>query len=109
VNGVALATWFMEHRRDVPSGDRPIQLVAGRTNPDIAATRSVVFAGDRIVLASRVGMHKVENAQVPVEVYQLLSLDRQTGKIRDSREFLAFNSLKVFATNDEHVVVSGGM
>src|SRR5713101_6892700 len=69
--------------------------VDSQTGSIFAATRSVVFAGDRIVLASRVGMPKVENAQVPAEVYQLLSLDRQTGEIRDSREFLAFNSLKV--------------
>jgi hypothetical protein len=81
--------------------------VDSQTGSIFAATRSVVFAGDRIVFASRVGMRKVENAQVPAGVYQLLSLDRQTGEIRDSREFLAFNSLKVFATNDEHVIVSG--
>jgi hypothetical protein len=78
-----------------------------QTGSIFAATRSVVFAGDRIVLASRVGMRKVEGAQVPAGVYQLLSLDVQTGKVKGTREFLAFNSLKVFATNDAHVIVSG--
>ena len=72
-----------------------------------AATRSVVFAGDRIVLASKVGMRKVEGAQNPAEVYQLLSLDAQSGKVKDTREILVFRSLQVFATNDAHVIVSG--
>jgi hypothetical protein len=78
-----------------------------QTSSIFAATRSVVFAGDRIVLASRVGMRKVERAQVPTAIYQLLSLDAQSGKVKGTREFLAFNSLKVFATNDAHVIVSG--
>jgi len=81
--------------------------VDSQTSSIFAATRSLVFAGDRIVLASKVGMRKVEGAQVPADVYQLLSLDAQTGTVKDSREFLAFNSLKVFATNDGHVIVSG--
>jgi len=72
-----------------------------------AATRSVVFAGDRIVLASKVGMRRVEGAQVPEEVYRLLSLDAQTGEVRDTREISAFGSLGVFATNDAHIIVSG--
>jgi hypothetical protein len=78
-----------------------------QTGSIFAATRSVVFAGDRVVLASRVGMREVEGAQVPAGVYQLLSLDVQNGEVKSTREFLAFNSLKVFATNDAHVIVSG--
>ena len=39
-------------------------------------------------------------------VYQLLSLDLHR-KVKNTREFLAFNSLQVFATNDAHVIVSG--
>jgi hypothetical protein len=66
-----------------------------QTGSIFAVTRSIVFAGDRIVLASRVGMRKVEGAQVPAGVYQLLSLDVQTGKVKGTREFLAFNSLGV--------------
>lgn len=81
--------------------------VGSQTNSIFAATRSVVFAGDRIVLASMVGMRRVEGAQVPGEVYRLLSLDSNTGEVKDTREFLAFGSLAVFATNDAHVIVSG--
>ena len=55
-----------------------------------AKNRSVVFAGDRVVLASNVGMGRVEGAQAPEHVYRLLSLDSNTGKVKDSREFLAF-------------------
>jgi len=78
-----------------------------QTGSIFSATRSVVFVGDRIVLASRVGMRKIEGAQAPVGVYELLSLDLHTGKVKNTREFLAFNSLKVFVTNDGHVIVSG--
>jgi hypothetical protein len=81
--------------------------VDSQTGSIFAATRSVVFAGDRVVLASMVGMRKVEGAQVPGEVYRLLSLDSNTGEVKDTREFLAFGSLAVFATNDAHVIVSG--
>ena len=41
------------------------------------------------------------------QVYQLLSLDAGSGKVKDMREILAFSSLEVFATNDSHVIVSG--
>jgi hypothetical protein len=78
-----------------------------QTGSIFAATRSVVFAGDRIVLASRVEMRRVEGSQNPAAVYQLLSLDAKSGKVRNTREILAFGSLQVFATNDEHVIVSG--
>jgi hypothetical protein len=78
-----------------------------QTSSVFAATRSVAFAGDRIVLASKVGTRNFEGAKVPDQVYQLLSLDLQTGKVRDSREISAFGSLQVFATNDAHVIISG--
>ncbi|MGA2482158.1 MAG: hypothetical protein ABSF92_03455 [Candidatus Acidiferrales bacterium] len=81
--------------------------VNSQTGSIFAATRSVVFVGDRIVLASMVGMRKVEGAQVPEQVYQLLSLDAKTGEVKDTREIPAFASLEVFATNDAHVIVSG--
>jgi hypothetical protein len=79
-----------------------------QTGSIFSATRSVVFAGDRIVLASRVGSRRVEGKQAPEDVYQLLSLDTKTGEVKDTREIPAFGSLKVFATNDAHVIVSGG-
>jgi hypothetical protein len=78
-----------------------------QTSSVFAATRSVAFAGDRIVLASKVGTRNVEGAKVPELVYQLLSLDVQTGEVKDTREISAFGSLQVFATNDAHVIISG--
>jgi len=78
-----------------------------QTGSIFAATRSVVFAGDRIVLASMVGMRRVEGVQNPAGVYQLLSLDARSGEVKDTREILVFRSLQVFATNDGHVIVSG--
>ena len=72
-----------------------------------AATRSVVFAGDRIVIASKVGMRNVEGAQIPETVYQLLSLDIRTGEVKDTRDTSAFASLGVFAACDEHIIMSG--
>jgi hypothetical protein len=81
--------------------------VDSQTGSIFAATRSVVFAGDRIVLASMVGMRKVEGAQVPEQVYQLLSLDANTGEVKDSRDFVNFGVRAIFATNDAHVIISG--
>jgi hypothetical protein len=81
--------------------------VNAQTGSIFAATRSVVFAGDRIVLASMLGMRKVEDSQNPAEVYQLLSLDLLAGEVKDTREISAFGSLKLFVTNDAHVIVSG--
>jgi hypothetical protein len=78
-----------------------------QTSSIYAATRSVVFVGDRLVLASKVGMRQVPEAKIPVQVYQLLSLDTQTGRVKEKREITAFGSLPVFATNDAHVIVAG--
>jgi hypothetical protein len=75
-----------------------------QTRSTFAATRSVVFAGDRLVLASMVGMRSVEGKQVPEQVYRLLSLDSKTGHVKDTREITAFASLVVLATNDAHVM-----
>jgi hypothetical protein len=81
--------------------------VDSQTSSIFAATRSVVFSGDRIVLAAMVGTRRVEGSQMPAHVYQLLSLDASSGKVKDTREILVFSSLEVFATNDAHVIVSG--
>lgn len=63
-----------------------------QTGSIFSATRSIAFAGDRIILAARIGMSKVEGAQIPATVYQILSLDAQTGGVKDRREVLAFAS-----------------
>ena len=80
--------------------------IDSQTGSIFAATRSVAFAGERIVLASKLGMRKVDGAQVPKQVYQLLSLDAKTGEVKDSREFVDFGVRAIFATNDGHVIVS---
>lgn len=81
--------------------------IDSQTGSIFAATRSVVFAGDRIVLASAVGMRNVDGAKVPEQVYEILSLDVKTGAVKDTREIAAFGSIEVFAANDDHVIVSG--
>jgi len=80
--------------------------VSSQTGSIFSATRSVVFAGDRIIVAVMTGMRHIEGVQVPAEVYQLLSLDRKTGDVRNRRELLAFGSAKLFLTNDDHVIVA---
>jgi len=44
---------------------------------------------------------------VPEDVYQLLSLDANTGNVENTREVGAFGSVQVFGTNDAHVIVTG--
>lgn len=81
--------------------------VDSQTGSSFTATRSVAFAGDRIVLASKVGERSVEGAHVPEDIYELLSLDAKTGEVKETRQVTAFASLQVFATDDAHVIVSG--
>jgi hypothetical protein len=52
-------------------------------------------------------MQQLPEAKVPAEVYQLLSVDTQTGQVRETREITAFGSLKLFATNDAHIIAAG--
>jgi hypothetical protein len=92
-------------------GGRGTTITGPRVDPQTGsratATRSAVFAGDRIVIASKVGMRNVEGAQIPEAGHQLLSLDTQTGEVKDRRDTFGFVSLSVFAACDEHIVVSG--
>jgi hypothetical protein len=78
-----------------------------QTSSTFTATRGVVFAGDRIVLISKVGMRHVPGHNIPAHVYKLLSLDLKTGEVRDTREITAFRDVPIFATNDAHVIVAG--
>lgn len=72
----------------------------GQTGSIFAATRRVVFARDRIVIAS------IADA-TEKQVWQLFSLDVKTGEIKNSREFVGFGVRAIFATDDGHIVVSG--
>jgi hypothetical protein len=78
-----------------------------QTSSTFTATRGVVFAGDRIVLISKVGMRQVPGRNIPAHVYKLLSLDLKTGEVKDTREITAFRDVPIFATNDAHVIVAG--
>lgn len=79
--------------------------IDSQTSSIFSATRSMVFAGDRIVLASQIGTRNVEGRQTPASVYSLVSLDLKTGAIKNTRELLSFGAL--FSTEDGHVIVSG--
>lgn len=81
--------------------------IDSQTGSIFAATRSVVFVGDRLVLTSKIGMRDVPDAKVPASVYQLVSVDVHGGQIKETREIVAFASLPIFATSDEHVIVAG--
>jgi hypothetical protein len=52
-------------------------------------------------------MRRVEGGEGPAQVYEALSLDVRTGKVKGTREIAAFGSVPVFATNDAHVIVTG--
>jgi hypothetical protein len=97
--------------RDIAIGGGGATVIAthadSQTGSVFAATRSVVFAGDRIVLVSMAEMRKRESAPVPEHIYQLLSLDLKTGDVKETREIPQFGPMRVFATNDAHVIVSG--
>ncbi|HEX4075441.1 MAG TPA: hypothetical protein VHX49_08595 [Candidatus Acidoferrales bacterium] len=54
---------------------------------------------------SMIGTRRVEGKSE--DLYQLLSLDANTGKVQDTREIDTFGSVQVFATNDAHVIVTG--
>jgi len=75
--------------------------VDSQSESTFQATRSVVFAGDRVVLISRAALAD------PKQVNRLLSLDAKTGEIKDSRDLVGFGVRGIFATNDSHVIVSG--
>ena len=80
--------------------------VDSQTGSTFAATRSVVFVGDRIVVAASLGMLTVVGRPTPVRMCELLSLDAQTGVVKDRRDISECASLAIFATNDGHVIVS---
>lgn len=76
-----------------------------QTGSVFSATRSVVFVGERIVLASKTGMRVVNGTQ---PTYELLSLDAGTGEVRSRRDISDVGFRALFATNDAHVIVCGG-
>jgi len=81
--------------------------VDSQTSSIFAATRSIAFVGDRIVLASMIGMQRSEGTKVPLLVYKLLSLDVKSGAVKDTREMLVYSSLEIFEADEDHIIVSG--
>jgi hypothetical protein len=75
-------------------------LPTSQTGSVFAATRSIAFAGDRIVVAFQTGPSAKPG-------WKLVSIDQATGQIKDSREFPDFGLRGIFATSDAHVIVSG--
>lgn len=45
--------------------------------------------------------------RTPQQVYELLSLDAKTGEVEGVRKFANFGVRAIFATADDHVIVSG--
>jgi hypothetical protein len=78
-----------------------------KTRSIFSATRSIAFAKDRIIVASDVGVQRLEGHATPTEVTKIFSLDEANGQIRDQREVLSYSSLSVFSTDDGHVVITG--
>lgn len=72
-----------------------------QTSSIFSATRSAVFAGDRVVVAGRLG------PPTPKQLYRLISLDSKTGDVMASRDFTDFGLRAIFGTGDAHVIVSG--
>jgi hypothetical protein len=72
----------------------------------LAPTRSIVFAGDRIVLAFKSGK-QAGNAATSQRAFQLISLDAQTGSIKDTRAIASSTHFNLFATDDAHIILSG--
>ena len=72
-----------------------------QTSSIFSATRSVVFAGERVVIAVRLG------PPTPKQLYRLISLDLKTGDVVASCDFTDFGLRAIFGTGDAHVIVSG--
>jgi hypothetical protein len=72
-----------------------------QTSSIFSATRSVIFAGERVVVSVRVGSPPAK------QLYRLFSLDLKTGEVMDSRDFVDLGVRAIFGTSDAHVIISG--
>jgi len=81
--------------------------IESQTRSTFSATRSIAFAGDRVILVSRIGMRQIQGTQAPISAFEVLSLDVKTGKLKEKREVTTFGSLPLFGANDDHVIVAG--
>ena len=79
---------------------------AMNTGSEYAATRQVVFAGDRVLAVFDSGSAGYAG-KVPMSNYRLLSLDRRTGAKKNEIDFTGrWGTMPyIYATNDDHVDV----
>ncbi len=79
---------------------------AMNTGSEYAATRQVVFAGDRIVVVFDAGSASYEG-NTPMSHYRVISLDRETGQTKNEQDFIGrWGSMPyLYATADERIDV----
>lgn len=77
-----------------------------QTGTAFAATRSVVFAGDRVVLLADLGPPTPQSGSTSADVMALVSLDANTGVVKNTRQFSDLPGAELFATSDAHVIVA---
>ncbi len=82
---------------------------AMNTGSEYAATRQVVFAGDRVLAVFDAGSAGYEGKQ-PMSKYRILSLDWTTGAVKNDMEFKGHwgGMPSLYATNDGHVILVEG-
>jgi hypothetical protein len=82
---------------------------AMNTGSEYAATRQMVFAGDRLVVVFDSKMPFYEGKQ-PMSTYRVLSLDQATGTVRNQMEFTGrWGAMPyIFATNDDQLTMQNG-
>lgn len=83
---------------------------AMNTGSEYAATRQVVFAGDRIIAVFDAGMAGYEGKE-PMSNYRLVSLDQATGQVRNTLEFKGgWGSMPyLYPTDRSHLVMVNGL
>jgi hypothetical protein len=82
---------------------------AMNTGSEFAATRQMVFAGDRVVIAFDSGNVPSQDNQ-PMSRYRVLSLDRATGEVKNQMDFIGhWGSMPyLFATTEGRVILANG-
>lgn len=81
---------------------------AMNTGSEFGATRQLTFAGDRIIAVFDAGFSSYQGKQ-PMSKYRVVSLDRDTGAIRDQMEFTGLWGAMpyVFGTDSGKIVLIG--
>jgi hypothetical protein len=76
------------------------------TDSEYESRRQVIFAGNRLIVSFDAGSAAYQNQQ-PMSNYRLLSLDVQTGAVKNSKEFIGkWGSMPLlYLTNDGHVIL----